>query len=204
MTHRILGRKLKMTQLYLEDGKVVPVTLINCDKCVVAKIIGNKAKEYSAIQLGLDEYKKPSKPLSGQYEELSFVPKVLREFPLQTDEKPAKVGTHVKASIFEDAKNVNIVSVSKGKGFAGVIKRHGFSRGPETHGSDHHRKPGSIGAMFPQRVLKGQKLPGHLGNKQVTLRNCQIVSIDKTSNLIAIKGAVPGSKNSIVTIVSNE
>jgi large subunit ribosomal protein L3 len=202
MKLRILGKKLEMTQIYLDGGEIVPVTIIDCSQCVVAKVIENKQNGSTAIQLGLGISKKPSKPVAGQYKSLD-TPKHIKEFPLAEDEKPAKVGSLVKVTDFEELPLVNIIAVSKGKGFSGVIKRHGFSRGPETHGSDHHRKPGSIGAMFPQRVLKGQKLPGHMGDAQITVKNSKIVSIDKTNNLLAVKGAVPGSRGNLVTIVSN-
>ena len=191
-----------MTQIYRENGEIVPVTIIDCDNCIVAKNIVNKSNGAKSVQLGLGINKKPSKPLKGQYNELEFIPKTIIQFKLVDVEKLNKVGSYVKVASFQDVNNINISAISKGRGFAGVIKRHGFSRGPETHGSDHHRKPGSIGAMFPQRVLKGQKLPGHLGANKVTVKNSEIMMVDKSKNIIAVKGSVPGHKNSVVVIES--
>lgn len=198
----ILGYKSQMTQIYRENGEIVPVTIIDCGNCIVAKYLNDKSGALEAVQLGLGVNKKPSRPLKGQYRNLEYVPKTIVEFALEDDVKPEKIGSMVKTSLFDEANKINISATSKGRGFAGVIKRHGFRRGPETHGSDHHRKPGSIGAMFPQRVLKGKKLPGHLGANKVTVKNSEIVMIDKTKNIIAVKGAVPGHKDSVVVIES--
>lgn len=185
----ILGTKVGMTQIFVDEGICVPVTLV---KCLDAKVVQRKTTEkdnYEALVVGLEK-KRPSK--NKKYTNLT-------EFKVSA-ENDGKVGDAMNLELFEDNDKVTIVGVSKGKGFQGVIKRHNFRSGPSGHGSKHHRQPGSIGTCKPFRTMKGKKLAGRMGADQVTLRDRQVVAIDKKTNCIAIKGAVPGATNSLVII----
>ena len=126
---------------------------------------------------------------------------IMREFQINEDDKKIEVGKELTVDLFKDITHVHVSGISKGKGFAGVIKRHGFSRGPETHGSDHHRAPGSIGSMYPQHTLKGRRLPGHMGNERITVQNLKVISIDSKQGLLMVKGAVPGANGTVLEIV---
>lgn len=188
----IIGRKLGMTRVIQDDGRVIPVTVIKCSPNVVTQVKTADKDGYPALVLGFDALKKPKK-------NKKFY--VKKEFKLPESSEEFKVGEEVNVETFEEGSKVTVSGVSKGKGFQGVIKRHNFSRGPETHGSHHHREPGSIGACAaPGRVHKGKKMPGRMGTDKVTLRDKEIMHIDKEDNLIAVKGSVPGAKNSVVTI----
>jgi large subunit ribosomal protein L3 len=198
----ILGVKIGMTRIFLPDGKVVPVTAIQAGPCAVSQIKTINVDGYSAVQLGLGTKRHAKKPQVGHTKNLSATPKTLREFRL-SEEISAQVGDVWDVSQFSVGDAVTVVGTSKGKGFAGVIKRHNFHRGPETHGSDHHRAPGSIGSMFPQHVLKGQKMPGKMGNDQVTVRKVAVVDVHPTENLLFLKGPVPGIRGSLVEIFAN-
>lgn len=186
----IIGRKIGMTRVIQDDGRVIPVTVVQCAPNVVTQVKTTDKDGYPAVVLGFDALKKPKK-------NKKFY--VKREFKVEEGE--FEKGKEVSVEVFEEGEKVGICGVSKGKGFQGVIKRHNFSRGPETHGSHHHREPGSIGACAkPGRVHKGKKLPGRMGTDQVTLRDRVVVHIDKEDNLIAIKGPLPGAKNGVITI----
>ena len=185
----IIGKKVGMTRVIADNGRVIPVTVIQCEPNKVTQVKTADKDGYPAVVLGFNALKKPTKNKAFH---------VKREF--KTEEEFVK-DAEVNVEIFEEGDKVGISGVSKGKGFQGVIKRHNFSRGPETHGSHHHREPGSIGACAkPGRVAKGKKLPGRMGTDKVTLRDVEVIHIDKQDHLIAVKGAVPGAINSIITI----
>jgi large subunit ribosomal protein L3 len=199
----ILGKKLGMTQIY-EKGRAVPVTVVQAGPCLVVqrKTAGNDG--YEAVQLGLVEArpaKRVRKPALGRFQKAGIPPvKRLAEFKLGEGDDP-KPGDEVKASIFAENEYVDVVGTSKGKGFQGVIKRHGFGGGRATHGSMFHRAPGSIGSSaFPSRVFPGMRAPGRMGGDRVTVKNLQVVKVDAEQNLIYLRGAVPGARDGYITI----
>ena len=205
MSKAILGRKLGMTQIFTEEGKVVPVTVVESGKNIV---IQNKTVEtdgYNAVQLGFGEVKerKVTKPLKGHFEKAGVQPvKFIREMRLMAPSE-YKVGEVIGVDIFAAGELVDVTGTSKGKGFAGTVKRHHFARGPMGHGSKSHREPGSTGAMISGhggRVLKGKKLPGHMGHERVTVQCLTVVKVDTDRNLLLIKGAIPGPKKSFLVI----
>ena len=205
MSKAILGRKLGMTQIFTEEGKVVPVTVVESGKNVV---IQNRTVEndgYNAVQLGFGEVKenKVTKPMKGHFAKAGVAPvKFIREMRL-ADASEYNAGDKIGVDIFSAGELVDVVGTSKGKGFAGTIKRHNFACGPMGHGSKSHREPGSTGAMISGhggRVLKGKKLPGHMGGERVTVQRLTVVRIDADRNLILIKGAIPGPKKGLVII----
>lgn len=206
MKKGIIGKKLGMTQLFDEKGNVIPVTVIEAGPCVVAQKKTVETDGYAAVQIGFGDIKanKVTKPMKGHFAKGDVAPKrVLREFRLE-DVDSLNVGDILKADIFEEGERVDIVGTSKGKGYAGVIKRHNFARLKESHGTGPvHRHPGSMGAgSSPGRVFKGTKLPGRMGHERVTVQNLDVVRVDAENNIIAVKGAIPGPKGGIVTIVS--
>lgn len=204
MVEGIIGRKIGMTQIFDEEGNVIPVTIIKAGPCTV---IQKKTKEkdgYEALQLGLVEEKPkkhPKKPEIGHFKKSgSPVLKVLREVKYKGPVE-IKEGDQILVDIFEVGEKVHVVGVSKGKGFQGVVKRHGFAGGGAAHGSMFHRAPGSIGASsFPSRVIKGMRMGGRMGGDRVTVRNLKVVQVDKENNLLIVKGAVPGANGGIVLI----
>ena len=203
MKKAIIGRKVGMTQIFDEKGAVIPVTVIEAGPCPVVQIKTVETDGYDAVQLGFGEVKeaKVNKPSKGHFSKSEVKPtKHLREFRLE-DVSTVKVGDEINVDIFEVGENIDIQGISKGKGFQGVIKRHGQSRGPMGHGSMYHRRPGSMGpTSTPGRVFKGKKLPGHMGVNTVTIQNLVIVKVDKDKNAILVKGSVPGNKGSILKI----
>lgn len=203
MKKGIIGKKIGMTQIFDETGKVIPVTAIEAGPCVIAQIKTVETDGYDAIQLGFGDVKenKVNKPVKGHYAKLGITPKKhLREFRLDSLEG-LKVGDELKADVFAVGDSVDIQGTSKGKGFQGVIKRHGQSRGPMGHGSMYHRRPGSMGpTSTPGRVFKGKKLPGHMGVQTVTIQNLDVVAVDLDKNVILVKGSVPGVKGAILKI----
>ena len=201
----ILGRKIGMTQVFTTDGELVPVTVIQVEKNVVTQIKTVDTDGYNAVQLGFED--KPERlatqPEKGHAAKAGTTPKryvrEIRDFDLAVE-----VGADVKVTdLFAEGDIVDVSGTSKGKGFQGSIKRHGQSRGPMAHGSRYHRRPGSMGAVAANRVFKGKKLPGHMGNKTVTVQNLEIVKIDTENNVVLVRGNVPGSKKAVVTIKSN-
>ena len=202
MKKALLGRKVGMTQIFDENGKVIPVTVIEAGPCTVVQVKTKDADGYEAVQLGFGEVKakKVTKPAAGHFKKANVEPKKhLREFRLE--EISYNVGDELKADVFTAGESVDITGTTKGKGFQGVIKRHGQSRGPMGHGSMYHRRPGSMGpTSTPGRVFKGKKLPGHMGMVQVTIQNLEIVSVDLDKNVILVKGSVPGNKGAILKI----
>ena len=201
----LIGKKVGMTQIFDEKGRVIPVTVIEAGPCVVAQVKSVETDGYNAIQLGFGDVKesKLNKPEKGHFAKANIAPKKhLREFRLDSVEN-YKVGDEVKVDIFEAGEKVDIQGTSKGKGFQGVIKRHGQSRGPMGHGSMYHRRPGSMGSTStPGRVFKGKKLPGHMGMETVTIQNLEVVRVDLDKNVILVKGSVPGAKGAILKIKS--
>lgn len=206
MNKGIIGRKIGMTQVFDETGKVIPVTVIEAGPCVVAQVKTVETDGYNAIQLGFGEVKakKVNKPKAGHFAKAKLeAKKHLREFRL-CDVSNIKVGDEMKADIFAVGEKVDIQGTTKGKGFQGVIKRHGQHRGPMGHGSMYHRRPGSMGSTStPGRVFKGKKLPGHMGVQTVTIQNLDVVKVDMDKNAILVKGSVPGPKGAILKIKSS-
>ena len=206
MKKGIIGRKVGMTQIFDEKGNVIPVTVIDTTANVVAQVKTVETDGYNAIQLGFGEVKDKhiNKPEKGHFAKAGVANKKhLREFRLESVEN-YKVGDEVKADIFEVGERVDIQGTSKGKGFQGVIKRHGQHRGPMGHGSMYHRRPGSMGATStPGRVFKGKKLPGHMGKVTITIQNLDVVRVDMDKNVILVKGSVPGAKGAILKIKSS-
>ena len=205
MKKGIIGRKIGMTQIFDEKGNVVPVTVIEAGPCIVAQVKTVETDGYDAIQLGFEDVKDKhiNKPEAGHFAKAKLANKKhLREFRLDSIEG-YKVGDELKADVFEAGERVDVQGISKGKGFQGVIKRHGQHRGPMGHGSMYHRRPGSMGATStPGRVFKGKKLPGHMGRVTVTIQNLDVVKIDMDKNVILVKGSVPGCKGAILKIKS--
>ena len=200
MVEGIIGRKISMTQVFGQDGRVDSVTAIEAGPCFVIQIKRVEKEGYDAVQLGFGEAKRLNQPLKGHLKKLGML-KHLREFKA-SDIESIEIGHKVDVSIFKAGDVVDVSGISKGKGFAGVVKRHHFSGGPKTHGqSDRHRAPGSIGATTtPGRVLKGQRMAGHMGNERVTVRRLKVVAADPERNLLLVRGAVPGARNGLVTI----
>lgn len=199
----ILGKKLGMTQIFNEDGTVVPVTVIEAGPI---KVVQKKVKDkdgYNAIQVGYQDIKesKLNKPLKGHFDKAEVeYKKYLKEFKVD-DIEQYEIGQEIKVDIFKAGEKVDITGTSKGKGYQGVIKRHGHHRGPESHGSKYHRAVGAMaGATYPGRVLKSKKMSGHMGNEKVTVLNLEIVRVDAEKNLLLVKGAVPGPKGGLLTI----
>ena len=202
MKKAILGKKVGMTQIFDKNGRAIPVTVVEAGPCTVVQVKTKDADGYEAIQLGFGEVKEKKliKPTKGHFTKANVTPKKhLREFRLE--EISYNVGDEIKADIFTAGEAVDVTGTSKGKGFQGVIKRHGQSRGPMGHGSMYHRRPGSMGSTStPGRVYKGKNLPGHMGVETVTVQNLEIVKVDLDKNVLLIKGSVPGNKGAILKI----
>jgi large subunit ribosomal protein L3 len=203
MSPGILGKKLGMTQVFTAEGQVVPVTLVKAGPCVVTQRKTPAIDGYDAVQLGLLEYaKKQNKPETGHLKKSGAEGvRFLREFRLGQGNGDYKPGDRILAEEFKPKEVVDVIGTSKGRGFAGLVKRHHFRGGPATHGSMFHRAPGSIGASsFPSRVFPGMKMAGRMGTEQVTVRNLEIVSVDPEDNVIALKGAIPGPTGGYVAV----
>lgn len=198
----ILGRKIGMTQIFTEHGEVIPVTVVEAGPVVVTQVKTTENDGYTAIQVGFQDAKEKSlnKPQKGHLAAANTLKKHLKEFRVDSVEEYT-VGQEIKADLFAAGELIDVTGISKGKGFQGPIKRHGQSRGPETHGSRYHRRPGSMGACsYPGRVFKNKKLAGHMGSVKVTVQNLEVVRVDADKNFILVKGAIPGAKGSVVTI----
>ncbi|MGL5206663.1 MAG: 50S ribosomal protein L3 [Acidaminococcaceae bacterium] len=205
MAKGILGKKIGMTQIFEADGKMIPVTVVEAGPCLV---IQNKTEEtdgYNAVQLGFGELKEKhtSKPMKGHFEKAGVTPvKFVRELRLSAPSEYT-VGQKISADIFTAGELIDATGISRGKGFAGTIKRHNFSRGPMAHGSKSHREPGSMGPMHSGpggRVIKGKKLPGRMGNAKVTVQRLTVAKVDTDRNLILVKGSIPGAAGSFVVL----
>jgi large subunit ribosomal protein L3 len=203
MKKGILGKKHGMTQIFDEKGDVIPVTVIEAGPCVVVQKKTEDKDGYNAIQVGFGDIseKKINKPLLGHFKKAGVSPKkYLRELRLD-DISDYNVGTEIRVDIFKPGDRVDVTGISKGKGFAGVIKRYGARRGPMSHGSKYHRRVGSMGATTdPGRTLKGKKMPGRMGGERVTIKNLEVVKVDPELNLLVVKGSVPGPKGSLLII----
>jgi large subunit ribosomal protein L3 len=199
----LLGKKIGMTNVFSSDGKLVPVTVLQVGPCVVTQVKNEETDGYTALQLGFDEksVEKLNKPIAGHLKkscDKGF--RVLREFRTESVED-VEAGATIGIDVFAVGDKVSVTGISKGRGFQGTIKRHGFSRGPETHGNRNHRKPGSIGnSAWPGKVIKGKKMPGHMGVDKTTAKNLTIVDIKHDDNLLLVKGAVPGFKTGVVEV----
>lgn len=203
MKKAILATKVGMTQIFNEDGSLVPVTVLQAGPCVVTQVKTVENDGYSAVQVGFGEKREKlvNKPMKGMFDKAGVPYKrFVREFKFENAEEYS-VKDEIKADIFAAGDKVDASAIAKGKGFQGAIKRHGQSRGPMAHGSKYHRHAGSNGACSsPSKVFKGKRMPGHMGAKKVTTQNLEIVRVDAENNLILVKGAVPGPKKALVTI----
>ena len=199
----LIGRKLGMTRIFADDGSVVPVSVIEVTPNTVTRLRSVEKDGYSAIQIGAGTARRVTKPVAGQFKGLDKdrqKPKHVREIRVPADAE-YELGQQLGVDTIEAGELVDVTGVSKGKGFAGVIERHNFKRGPKTHGSDHHRAPGSIGAgTYPGRVWKGTRMAGHMGNERVTVKKLHVVRVDPERNLILLRGAVPGARNGMLIV----
>jgi len=204
----ILAKKLQMTQIFDAQGQAVPITLVEAGPCFVTQVKSKDAEDgYNAVQIAFGEIKHINKPKEGHLKKVQSSKfkvqssgKYLREFMVENSEM--KLGDEIKADIFKEGDIVKVAGISKGKGFQGVVKRHGFKGSPASHGTKHGlRAPGSIGATFPERVPKGRRMAGRMGGERVTVRNLEIAKVDAENNILAIKGAVPGNRGSLLELV---
>jgi len=204
----LIGKKVGMTHIFDDRGNMVPVTALEVGPCTVVQVKNTDTDGYEAVQIGFGLDKNINKPKAGHVKDSGSVPKTLREFDLNEEVTLAegeeavnyKVGDSLTCEVFAVGDMVSVTGTSKGKGFAGTVKRHNFATGPKTHGSHNYRAPGSIGAGYPQHVMKGMKMAGHMGAEQVTVKNLKIVKIDPVNNIIAVRGAVPGPKKSVIVV----
>lgn len=197
----LLGTKIGMTQILSEDGAMIPVTLIQAGPCTVTQVKTAENDGYTAVQIGYGTGKNLSKAVAGHVKKAEVTPKVISE--VRVSELPAdiKIGDAFDVTVFTVGDNVDVTGTSKGKGFAGTVKRHNFNTSKKTHGGNGNvRKPGSIGSMYPQKIFRGKRMAGQMGHEQVTVKNLTIAYVDLADNLIGVKGAVPGPRRGIVTI----
>lgn len=202
----LIGKKIGMTRLFAEDGQMIPVTVLECGPCPVTQIKNEETDGYSAVQLGFGNDRKPKrtpKAIQGHLAKAGTTPqRVLREFRVD-DTSGLELGQEISVEVFEGVQKVKVTGQSKGRGFAGLMKRHDFGGGKETHGSHHHRRTGTIGmCATPSRVHKGKPMAGRYGNERRTVKNLEVVRIDKDNNLLLVKGAVPGAKNGFVLVTA--
>ena len=204
MVTGLIGRKIGMTQLFAADGTVQPATVLKAGPCVVVQAKTVETDGYEAIQIGLVEPRptRENKPSQGHFKKAGVpATRVRREVRIKAGGEPLKAGDQVSVSIFADGERVDVIGTSRGRGFQGVVKRHHFKGGRASHGSMHHKAPGSIGASsYPSRVVKGMRMGGHMGDAQVTVRNLKVIRVDTDQNLLLVEGAVPGGPNCIVMI----
>jgi len=199
MSIGVIGRKVGMTQVFAEDGTMVPVSVVAVEPNTVTLLRTQEQDGYTAVQVGTGTARVTTKPRAGQLKDLPKVRDV-REFRVD-DVAEYEVGQTLDVSLFEDGESVDVSGTSKGKGFAGTIKRHHFRRGPETHGSDSHRAPGSVGGgTYPGKVFRGSAMAGRMGHERVTVRNATIVRTDSERNLLLVKGPVPGPRNALIVV----
>jgi large subunit ribosomal protein L3 len=204
MVTGIIGKKVGMTQLFAVDGTVQPATVLKAGPCVVAQVKTVDRDGYEAVQLGLVDARpsRENKATEGHFKKAGVPPtRIRREVSVKAGGETPKAGDQINVSIFADGERVDVIGTSRGKGFQGVVKRHHFAGGRATHGSMFHRAPGSIGASsYPSRVVKGMRMAGHMGDRQVTTRNLKVLRVDAENNLLMVEGAVPGGPNSVVLI----
>lgn len=200
----ILGTKVGMTQILAEDGVLVPVTLVQAGPCVITQIKTTETDGYGAVQLTLGGGKNTSKSVAGHVAKAgkNVAPRMIKEFRVEDISEEQKVGSSIDVSTFEVGDTVKVTGTSKGKGFAGTVKRHNFSTSAESHGGNGMvRRPGSIGSMYPQKVFKGKRMAGQMGAEQVTVSGLKVAYVDQENNLLGLRGAIPGPKKSLVTVV---
>ena len=195
-----ITRKVGMTSTINEDGVMQAITLLSADNNVITQVKTIEKDGYTAIQMGTENKKKLTKSLVGHFKPSKVTPKVVREFRVDEITEDLLVGTSLTAEVFSVGDIVQVTGISKGKGFAGTIKRHNFKRGRKTHGGRSYRRPGSIGSMYPQRIFKGKRMSGQMGHEQVTVRNLKIALVDTELGVIGVTGAVPGPRKGIVVI----
>jgi len=196
----LITRKVGMTSTIAEDGVVQAVTLLSASPCVITQVKTTETDGYQAIQLGFEEGKHIAKAQAGHFTAAGVSPKVVREVRVEELSEDLKVGESINAEVFSIGDEIDVTGTSKGKGWAGTIKRHNFHRGRKTHGGRSYRRPGSIGSMYPQKIFKGKKMAGQMGHEQVTVKNLKVVLIDTEHNIIGVTGAVPGPRKGIVVI----
>ena len=198
----LITRKVGMTSTIAEDGVVTAVTLLSASPCIITQVKTDETDGYTAVQIGFEEAKAQNvtKPLQGHFKGAKMLPKIIREFRVPEITEDLKVGETLSPEVFSVGDTVHVTGISKGKGWAGTIKRHNFHRGRKTHGGGSYRRPGSIGSMYPQRIFKGKKMSGQMGHDQVTVRNLKIALVDTEHNVIGISGAVPGPRKGIVIL----
>lgn len=191
-----------MTTTIEKDGGMVAVTLLSAQPNTVTQIKNIETDGYKAIQFGAESVKKMGKAQSGHFKLSKMLPKIVREFRIKEDQEDLSVGSQIAADVFSVGDIVHVTGTSKGKGWAGTIKRHNFHRGRKTHGGGSYRRPGSIGSMYPQKIFKGKKMAGQMGDEKVTVRNLKVALVDTELNVIGVTGAVPGPRKGIVTVRS--
>ncbi len=196
----LIARKVGMTSTIADNGAVTAITLLSVNPNVITQIKNNEVDGYTAIQLGTEKAKKMGKTLKGHFKKSKTEPKVVREFRIKEIDENIKVGESFSADLFNVGDMVSVVGTSKGKGWAGTIKRHNFHRGRKTHGGQSYRRPGSIGSMYPQHIFKGTRMAGQMGDEQVTVRNLKVALVDLELGVIGLTGAVPGPRKGVVTI----
>ena len=198
----LITRKVGMTSTIAEDGTVQAVTLLSASPSVITQVKTDESDGYTAVQLGFEEAKEHNvaKAQKGHFKAAGILPKIIREFRIGEITEDLKVGESFNAEVFSIGDEVDVTGTSKGKGWAGTIKRHNFHRGRKTHGGRSYRRPGSIGSMFPQKIFKGKKMAGQMGAEQVTVRNLKVAYVDVENNVIGVTGAVPGPRKGIVLI----
>ena len=199
----LIGKKVGMTQIFSDQGEAVPVTVIEAGPCTITDVRSAERNGYSAVQLGFgtNKEKRFTRPVLGQFKKRNLPPaRTVREFRVD-DVASFEVGQTLDVSMFEKGKHVDVQGVTKGRGFAGVVKRHGFVAGHASHGPTHGKQPGSIGSSaYPSRVIKGKRLPGHMGAEVLTIKNLEVVAVDAEQNVLMVRGAVPGPANGLVLI----
>lgn len=198
----LVTRKVGMTSTISEDGVVTAVTLLSASPCVITQVKTEETDGYTAVQVGFEEEKEQrvSKAQKGHFKTAGIMPKIVREFRVNELSEDLKVGEKLTPEVFSVGDEVDVTGTSKGKGWAGTIKRHNFHRGRKTHGGRSYRRPGSIGSMYPQRIFPGKKMAGHMGDEQVTVKNLKIALVDTEHNIIGVTGAVPGPRKGIVIL----
>lgn len=196
----LITRKVGMTSTIAEDGAVQAITLLSASPCVITQVKTTETDGYQAVQLGFEEGKHIAKAQAGHFKAAGVSPKIVREVRVDELSEDLKVGESINAEVFSVGDEIDVTGTSKGKGWAGTIKRHNFHRGRKTHGGRSYRRVGSIGSMYPQKIFKGKKMAGQMGNEQVTVKNLKVVLVDTEHNVIGVTGAVPGPRKGIVVI----
>jgi large subunit ribosomal protein L3 len=189
-----------MTSIITDDGALTPVTLLSASPCVVTQVKTTETDGYTAVQLGFEVSKKIGKAQAGHFKKSGITPKIVREFRVDEITEDLTLGAELAADVFVVGDSVNVTGTSKGKGFAGTIKRHNFKRGRKTHGGQSYRRPGSIGSMYPQKIFKGKRMAGQMGSEQVTVQNLRIALVDTENQVIGVVGAVPGPRKGIILV----